>query len=308
MDYGIKVSRPGFSAQTAAINELAFSSKFKTLKVYDHGSGSLTSSSRTATIPHNLGYVPVFMVHTTMSTGFGGSLFDSSDYVLAPAGLSGVLSDPMVGTNDDLFAYADTTNLYIKAQENFGSVVCKVYNDIDISFGWENTTTGYNSGEWAVGNESAWGVEKGAVRFINVAVAKNTTVYSATLNLYINNRIGTGQVKSIIYGIDEDNTGAMNSGTAGTARAKTTASTGSNTTLSAGNGWSISVTGQVNEILARTGWVSGNAMGFIIDDNSTTVGNAYNDNSTSVSRTHLNIIPSNTIASYKYTIFLNQLE
>lgn len=309
-NYGIKISRPGFDVKTAQPNQLSFSSKYKTLKVHSSGSGTLTDSSRTATIPHGLGYVPLFMVHSTSNEGFGSGLFSSGDYVLTPAGLSGVLANPSVGVNDDLFAYADSTNLYIKAQENWGSKIFSVSNqaNLDQCLAYEYSFFGGGTGTgsaWLGRTDSSLGVYYGAIRFGDVTVANGTSVYKATMNFKVDSRDGGGEVKASVWGIDEDNTGNFNSGTAATARSKTTATDNYAATLSAGNSWGMDVKDQVNEIFARAGWASGNALGIMFWDNGTTDGNAYYE---LFGDSTLNILENSTIASYKYTIFKNQLE
>lgn len=310
--YGLKISRPGFDVNRANPNELSFSSQFKTLKVKSYGSGSLTDGSRTATIAHNLGYVPFFMVHGTGNSGNGSSFYSSGEYGLLPLGTSGILANPAVGLGNDLFAYADSTNLYIKAQSNFGVISYPGSDGSTISkyMAFEGSLWGYDSSQgWYFGNNlPSFGAEKGAIRFgpSGIALTQAQSIYKATLNLYIGYRTGSGQVKGIVYGIDEDNTGDFNAGTPATARTKTTASTTTTTTASLGNTLSIDVTSQVQEIVNRAGWSSGNKMGFIIDDNGTTASNNYGENTTSQST--LDILISNTIASYKYTIFENQLE
>jgi hypothetical protein len=307
--YGIKISRPGFDVNTAGPNQLSFSSAYKTLKVNSSGSGTLTDSTRTITIPHNLGYVPLFMVHTTMDAGFGTSsgLFSSGDYALTPAGFSGV-----VGTTtgeDDLFAYADTTNLYIKAQDNFGKIVCNVSNPSNLNeclaYQYTGGAGGNGTVEAWIGHDNTLGDQYGAVRFGNVNVAQGTTVYNAQFNFKVDSRDGSGQVSATVWGIDEDNTAVFNTGTIATARTKTTASVNTSSTLTAGNSLGVNVTDIVNEILGRVGWTAGNSLGIMAWNNGTTGDNAYFEQS---GDSTLSITPTETIASYKYTIFLNQLE
>jgi hypothetical protein len=306
-NYGIKVSRPGFDVKTAAPNELSFSSEYKTLKVHTSGSGAITDSTRLITIPHNLGYVPLFMVHSTMNAGFGGNLFSSGDYVLTPAGLGGILTNPSAGINDDLFAYADTTNLYIKAQSNFGKLINDEGSQTDGQFmAWESSISGYFSGLWAVGNNGGetW---KGAYRFENLLLNQATTIYSAKLNLYVSARDGSSNILLRVFGIDEDDTVAFDTNGAATARPKTTAFTDNTSNISAGSGFNIDVTSSVQEVINRSGWASGNHLGFIIDDNGTSATNDYTNNS-HPENVSLEIIINSTIANYKYTIFKNQLE
>lgn len=66
-DFGIEVSQPGHDVRTASPSNLAFSSKYQTLKIHQQGSGTMThSGGRTVTINHNLGYVPQFLVHSQL--------------------------------------------------------------------------------------------------------------------------------------------------------------------------------------------------------------------------------------------------
>ena len=57
-DYGIKVTQPGFGVGTANAQNLVFSSKFDTFKIFSSGSGQITATlgtPQTITIAHNLG-------------------------------------------------------------------------------------------------------------------------------------------------------------------------------------------------------------------------------------------------------------
>lgn len=303
--YGIKISKKGKDVNTSKYNDLVFSSEYKTLRVKSSGSGSITDGSRLVTIPHNLGYVPMFMVHAEAYTARGSSLFSPGDYALAPIGFSGIITDPNAGSSDDLFAYADTTNLYIKAQENFGVLVYKASNasDVDKCYAYEDSG-GYNTGFWAVGNHSIFGVEKGAIRFApsGVQLSQGQSIYKAFLDLLVAGREGTGQVSTKIYGIDEDNTGDFNAGTPATARSKTTASITTTNNQSPGENFGGNVTAIVKEIIDRGGWSSGNKLGFIMEDNGTTSGNDYYGGDSV-----LKITPNETLCNYKYTIFLNPL-
>ena len=71
------------------------------------------------------------------------------------------------------------------------------------------------------------------------------------------------------------------------------------------------VTDGVKEILGRGGWSSGNHMGFFFLNWGTTGDNAYFDENKSwlyCSATTLAVLRSNTLTSYKYTIFYNKIE
>lgn len=64
-DFGIKTSRRGNDVLSAEPNDLVFSSKYKTLKVFASGSGSIDWTPTamifytSITITHNLGYEPI---------------------------------------------------------------------------------------------------------------------------------------------------------------------------------------------------------------------------------------------------------
>lgn len=65
-DWGLKVSQDGAGVGTADVQQLSFTSQYFLLKVHAQGSTSLTVTStgtaQTGTIPHNLGYVPAYIV------------------------------------------------------------------------------------------------------------------------------------------------------------------------------------------------------------------------------------------------------
>lgn len=299
---------------TAADRELSFSSAFKTLKISSRGSGTLTNSSRTVTIAHNLGYVPFFMVHTQIdpSVGSASLVGDSTDYFISPFRLGTAVDLFEAENTHDIIAWADSTNLYVKARENVGVdnypvyVVTAVSEDEVRAF---ESDAGYIYGSWFVGRDvPVLNTLFGAVRFDQgIALNQSETVVSAQLNLYVGERLGSSEVRMRVYGIDEDNTDDFNTGSPGTGRPRTTAYTDSNTTAVLGNTVGVNVKSQVEEIAARGGWSSGNAMGFIMEDNGTGDDNYYGETAFDAS-SYLSIIRSSTLASFKYTIFLNQLE
>lgn len=91
-DYGLKVTRDGYGITSSTVEEYAFSSKFATVKVIKEGSGTLTvgaSSSATATIRHDLGYIPLVDLYFEPTPGsgnwrFGGAYMDTDDTYLDP--------------------------------------------------------------------------------------------------------------------------------------------------------------------------------------------------------------------------------
>lgn len=295
-NYGIEITDPDVDIEEAAPEEFVFSSEYKTLRIHDRNSGVVDSgvSSGLVTIPHGLGYVPKFLVHVDP-----GQL---GNYYIAPYVPTGIFGTPLIQ------AYADETNLYIKASEDSQTTDYSLESDLANCMAREIETVGYFTGGWTVGRAGDGSYWYGAVRFLGIALQQGQTVSSALLNLYIASRDGSGQVKINLWGIDEDNTGEFDSGTVATARSKTTASASANTTLSLGDTLTIGVTSLVQEIIDRGGWSNGNALGIMFWDNASSNGNGYyqiGDNS----GTFLRItISTPTIANYKYTIFLNKLE
>lgn len=114
----------------------------------------------------------------------------------------------------------------------------------------------------AAGQRSA----KAAFRFINVTIPQGSTVSAATLKVAVSNREASGTLRSKTNGIKETNTGAFSSSPFG--RTQTTAQTTRNSGVpSLGTTYDLDVTSIVNEIVGQSGWSSGNAMGFFVDNN-----------------------------------------
>ncbi len=110
-----------------------------------------------------------------------------------------------------------------------------------------------------------------ALRFPGIVVGQGVSVSEAILHYYVGARTGTAPVKCTIKGLDEDNTADFSSSPGG--RPMTSASvTGQYDPPGTGDWWEENVTSIVNEIFARGGWSSGNALGFWINDNGTDTG------------------------------------
>lgn len=106
MNYGIKVSKPGYNVLSAGDQNLVYTSKYNTIRVALTGSGSVTSDATNptlVTIAHSLGYVPAFVWYTEVGTPFAVS----GHFYLAP------FTHP-VGGDSSIVAYADSTNIYCR--------------------------------------------------------------------------------------------------------------------------------------------------------------------------------------------------
>lgn len=127
---------------------------------------------------------------------------------------------------------------------------------------------GFDAGNCGVGKDIFGfpsGGYNGAVRFLNIAINKNQSINSAFLflpYLYVGS---SGTWKWKLTGIDEDNTGSIDSGTWG--RSRTTAEINFNEgEPTSGGTKTLNVKSILEEITTRGGWSNGNALGFTMTD------------------------------------------
>lgn len=289
-DYGMKVSKPGYSVLTANEQQLIFSSKYTTLRVHSKGSGTVThTGGRIATIAHGLGYVPMFVVHA--------DYHNSGRYTYLP----------ITTTSDESEAncWADSTNIYIKVNSNLG-YVAHFNNDL----GEETSSLGYIRGTCRIARSNpTTGNVDGAMRF-TLNVAKNATIYEARLHYWVEERLGSDNLYFRVWGIAEDNTGDFSSDPLG--RAVTTHShrpegnPGDNSYLTFG------IKDSMNDVTTRSGWASGNNFGVIMrrepefpDNNSIA---DYDDSEPYTGLSYLTTLTTNNLLNYKYTIFKDKIE
>jgi hypothetical protein len=113
------------------------------------------------------------------------------------------------------------------------------------------------------------GLVKGAMRFRYINIARGTPIAYAAICFRVNYVSGDA-IRSLIYGINEDNTNGFDINTWG--RPKTSSYTewyqGS---PSGGTQGIIDVTSQVQAIINRSGWNSGNSMGFVFESHSSNI-------------------------------------
>ena len=105
----------------------------------------------------------------------------------------------------------------------------------------------------------------GALRFANVQINKNQSLDAAYL-VYKYGDVGdAGNWKFKLYGIDEDNTASFGYPF---GRPKTSASnTYDEGAPTSGGTKTMNVKSILQEITSRSGWSSGNAVGFLLEDN-----------------------------------------
>lgn len=307
-DYGIKVSKPGYSI-TDIDKNMVFSSKFQSLKVQSRGSGSMTDSGgRLITIAHGLAYVPMFMVHIDKVGG-------SNTSAILP--LYFEPSDTNLQYRDQhVVAWADSTNLYIKAHDDFGWDYFGTNKEPgNYGFDWHGDSNYYDG--IITGRAMGYDFDS-AYRFMNVNYAKNASFYKAEVGLYIYYH-GGGNVQTTLKGIDVDSIDSFTSVNP-FSEPRTTASTTPtlDSGLGAGSMWRVGFSDQFNEIITRSGWngSGGNHIGAIVENRSNSDGNYFGNVSDAASsedsgtwngKSHLRVLRDNTLLNYKYTIFKNQL-
>lgn len=118
-----------------------------------------------------------------------------------------------------------------------------------------------------VGKEADGTSVNGAMRFTNITISQGTTIQNANLGFKVGTKgSGSGDLQAKIYGIDEDNTGSFSGSPLG--RTRTDAYDQASWSLPPQGEFSNhNVTSIVQEIINRSGWSSGNAIGFHILDN-----------------------------------------
>ena len=294
--YGLETTQIGHN-RSDGDRYLSFSSRFDTLKIKQQGTAQLTNSSRTITIPHNLGYKPFFMVHCQGDPAYAADYGNYQDYFMAPL---------YSADGHYVIAWADTTNIYIKAGPKFGIVENYYYHYDNYDACFESQNYGHFVGYGAfVGHHDAtWGNLDGALRFRFIAETQQAT--KAEIGFKIaTSRNGTVAVRT--YGIDEDNTSDFGGNPFGRSR------TDANVQNSCDNGitdiWAYEITNIYNEIISRGGWSSNNSMGFLLyNDGNTGTKNIASSLDYQGSYLKVTRLLSETLANLRYTIYYNKID
>ena len=250
-DFGVKVVKEGKDISTTDPRDVYMSSQYPMLKIHSDSLVSVTfnpgDTEKTVDITHGLGYTPAFIAYYN----FGGRLFyvpsipRASDY------------------NSYGYAYSDSTKV------RCGFVFSSPYNQIikNANDWWSDRYSG--SANYIFLGKADGFATNGYLRFTDLSLTQNQSIVSATLDLAVEYKgSGSGNLEQKIYGIDEDNTSAFESTPSG--RSQTSAVTDISASLpSAGQYSGVNVKSQVEEIIARGGWSTGNAMGFYMVDDGT---------------------------------------
>lgn len=251
----IKILKPGADPNSTDIRDYRFHSNFSMLKYHmDHSLNMIlpnNSLEYVTSFAHGLGYVPEFMAYMGDDNGINELPYRKT------------ISYPSFYMDDHFVAYADTTNIYIKWKGSNRSGMQEYY----ASDYW-STWFGM-AGYFTVGRDASNNAHDGAFRFTNINLAGGDTLLYAKMQIGTDYKSGStsNTIKFKTYGIDEDNTEIFNNPM---SRSKTDAYSSNSRTVpfNYGDTVEVDVLSQINEIKARGGWVNGNALGFIFNENS----------------------------------------
>jgi hypothetical protein len=201
-------------------------------------------------------------------------------------------------------AYSDNTNVVFKIDFDPSSYGY-AYN-VFYRFATDYWSTWYDSNEaFTVGRYGSSGKD-GAMRFENIPLTGGEGLSSANLYIYTANKIGSPPniIRFVTTGIDEDNTTSFNNPM---GRSKTDANTITNRTVpyNIGDTIEVNVLNQINEIRARGGWSSGNAMGFLMNEQDSSNDSLVGD-FMPYANSYLRLTKSGTIRLYFKAVVLTE--
>lgn len=254
---GIRFMKSGKPYSSTNLRDILLDSRFKMFKFHSDDIRTLTITNGEmtglATFPHNLGYVPAFLAYMGDMSGITQMPFRR---IWGPPTLDGM-------TDDHYFTYADATNIYIGWKGNYYSGL-QSFDASDYWSTWFNSTNYFT-----VGRDSGNNPHDGAFRFTGVTINSGDSIVRAKLQIGTDYKLGSPDdfIKFRTYGIDEDNTQSFNN-PMGRQKTDAYSSTTRSVPYNYGDNVEVDVVSQMNEIKARGGWSSGNAMGFIINEDS----------------------------------------
>ena len=287
-DWGWKVMKQGASTSSTDLRDLLANSSFNMFKYHLDTTSSMTinagDTTKTITIPHNLGYVPAFLTYQ-----------GDSDYVKL---LPNRKTPAFTGIDEHWYSYADSTNIYIKWDSK------NPYNQSIFYVNDGYTNNGTNSLIEA-GDINGSSLDCG-YRFIGVNISKNASIYSASVEFRVDGRGQSGtDVKIKTWGIDEDNVGSFGNDL---GKTKTTAEVSQNVAAGYGSFFGINVKSIVEEITSRNGWSPGNAMGFYTFNDSSPTGAYVADQLSTSYDTYLKVILTGSVNySFRVVVFKDKI-
>jgi hypothetical protein len=272
-DWGIKITKPGTAVTTTDPRLQLLNTKYTMLKFHSITDTTVTinagSATGSATVSHSLGYVPAFMAFAYGSDPWVQQLDDAGQIIPIYTSLK--------SGNPNIESYVNSTGVTttVTLPENYNEYRYDWTNPSDLyddKFGARSyTVTGHKDG---IGRSHA-------IKFDGVAVGQGSTIVSANLDHYAETRWVSSPAQDMklkTYGIDTNTCDSFDSNPMG--RDKTTAVTSQTQVVPAtGEYFGTNVTSQVQEIINRAGWSSGNDIGFLVFDDNGPDGNALEDDS-----------------------------
>ena len=271
LDYGIKVTKPGYAIDTTDIRNIIMSSKYPQLKIFSDTTTSLTFHPGDVTeyvdITHNLGYVPAHLIIWKDEA--------NKEWVLPfyPRGIE---------VPSAVTAYADTTKIRITEEFFYG------WNLIELTQWLEGCTDDGDNSNIRIGKKDG-SSKTGAIRYEYVgsgffgfgnSLPQGASIDSATLDFYmqeVGRRTPTQDMVIMTVGIDEDDCGSV---IGNFGRSTTSADMGQNVAAgTVGEYFGINIKDIVQEIVNRGGWADNHHMGFYIYDDGTPDGEWRRDTS-----------------------------
>lgn len=236
----IIIAKSGKSVTSTDIRDFEFHSSFSMYKIHDIKTGIINIYTGDQTgyvdITHGLNYVPKFLVY------INGQLFPSH-----------------------CSCWADTSKVRVSIDLGgpFNRQV-DVYTANQMAF--EDSTTDYH----IIAGKKLSSGDGSALRFTNILIDRYKTITSANFEWQKVTTTSGSDIKFKIWGIDQDNCGSFSDYGDAAGRPKTDAyrdktQSAITSEFNFGDDW----TSLVQEIVNRSGWSSGNAMGFIFNDNGT---------------------------------------
>jgi hypothetical protein len=266
----IVITRAGHEALTEAeIKEYIFHSDYNTFKILAEGSLSaqaITANPTTLSVAHGKSYTPAVMAFIKYPDG----------YVTLPGGVS------RADFSRRWEVEVDGTNIYFVVYKGGGTSPYVQNVPTGVEDATLNTDTdGYfkNADDVVIGKTASSTHYSGCFRFTNVGIPKGATITDASILVHENGNNGsygdtTPTVKAVVSCVDEDNTASFTNSPFG--RTKTTAHVHWVHDFNNTDGEEHTISGLaslVQEVIDRAGWVSGNAIGFIADNDGSSTSN-----------------------------------
>ncbi len=117
INYGLKISTPNNDAQSQTDANLAFTSKYPSLKLIKSGDISVTtdgSGDGTNSVAHSLGFAPAYFAFQKTTAAW--SLLDATTYANAYVSDPGIANQWGGDNHYKIHVYTDATNIYLQAK------------------------------------------------------------------------------------------------------------------------------------------------------------------------------------------------